>query len=107
MNVFDELMDLKDAHNVTIKAANLSVGDGFTERPTAYTLYPDHSGDEYTAFLEQLATLDYDNGFGSQELHGYVWFTDGTWAERREYDGSEWWVRVTKPAFPARGTDKD
>lgn len=33
----------------------------------------------------------YDNGFGGQELYGNVVFTDGTWLERGEYDGLEWW----------------
>jgi len=29
--------------------------------------------------------------FGSQELGGIIVFNDGSWLERREYDGSEWW----------------
>lgn len=39
-------------------------------------------------FLNQL-DIDYDNGFGEQELFGYVWMNDGTWFERHEYDGAE------------------
>ena len=38
-----------------------------------------------------LLDFDYDDGFGVQELFGYIWYTDGTWSERGEYDGSEWW----------------
>ena len=38
-----------------------------------------------------LLDFDYDNGYGWQELFGYIWYTDGTWSERGEYDGSEWW----------------
>ena len=41
--------------------------------------------------------FNYDNGYGGQELFGYIWFTDGTWSERREYDGSEWWERKERP----------
>lgn len=35
--------------------------------------------------------VDYSDGFGGQELFGKVFFTDGSWLERGEYDGSEWW----------------
>ena len=38
-----------------------------------------------------LLDFEYDDGFGMQELFGYIWYTDGTWSERVEYDGSEWW----------------
>ncbi|QNI21485.1 hypothetical protein [Salmonella phage 3sent1] len=33
-------------------------------------------------------------------LYGNVWFTDGTWLERGEYDGSEWWEYKATPAIP-------
>lgn len=35
---------------------------------------------------------NYYNGYGSQEWDGWISFQDGTWIERREYDGSEWWA---------------
>ena len=38
--------------------------------------------------------FEYDDGYGAQELFGYVWFTDGSWSERDEYDGSERWAVV-------------
>ena len=42
---------------------------------------------------EVLTLLDfqYDSGFGAMRLNGYIWYKDGTWSERGEYDGSEWW----------------
>ncbi len=54
---------------------------------------------EYTAFLQSL-DFRYDAGYGSQELYGTIWFTDGTWAIRGEYDGSEWWQLCNRPAIP-------
>ena len=39
----------------------------------------------------------YDGGYGTQELFGFIWYTDGTWSERGEYDGSEWWSHKTAP----------
>ena len=47
-----------------------------------------------------LLDFEYDNGYGTQEVFGVVWFADGTWAERGEYDGSEWWEHHTIPEIP-------
>ena len=45
--------------------------------------------------------FDYNDGYGSQELDGTIWFSDGTWSEREEYDGSEWWeYRLGCPDLP-------
>ena len=48
---------------------------------------------------EVLTQLDfeYDSGFGCQYLFGYIWYADGTWSERGEYDGSEWWDHKKRP----------
>jgi hypothetical protein len=54
--------------------------------------------------------FEYDNGFGTQELAGTVWYSDGTWSERAEYGGSEWWVHRECPLLPRdklRHGDKD
>jgi hypothetical protein len=60
--------------------------------------------EDYAKFLNDL-NFEYDSGYGGQELYGTVWFKDNTWAERGEYDGSEWWeVRslpdITKELLP-------
>jgi len=44
-----------------------------------------------------LLDFDYNDGFGGQELYGYIWYKDGTWSDRGEYDGSEWWQHQTRP----------
>ncbi len=44
--------------------------------------------------------FEYDNGYGCQCLEGTVWYTDGTWSERGEYDGSEWWEHRECPPLP-------
>lgn len=44
-----------------------------------------------------LLDFEYDSGYGGQELFGTVWYTDGTWSERGEYDGSEWWEHKKCP----------
>jgi len=55
---------------------------------------------ELVSFLSSI-NREYDNGFGGQELYGTIWYTDGTWSTRGEYDGSEWWEHHEVPAVPA------
>lgn len=57
------------------------------------------NNDEWLAFLEGLR-FNYDDGFDSQHLFGVVWFKDGSWLERYEYDGSEGWVFKRTPDVP-------
>ena len=63
------------------------------------TLKENWNNDEWLAFLEGLR-FNYDDGFGSQHLFGIVWFKDGSWLERYEYDGSEGWVLKRTPDVP-------
>jgi hypothetical protein len=58
-----------------------------------------HTEEEYQAFLETL-DYEYDRGFGLQEVFGTIWFEDGTWCDRWEYDGSEGWQYHTVPEIP-------
>ncbi len=55
-----------------------------------------YSDEEYETFLKEL-DFEYNNGYGSQELSGLVWFNDNSWLERGEYDGSEWWAYKEYP----------
>lgn len=41
--------------------------------------------------------IRYDSGYGTQEIFGFIVFKDGTWLNRREYDGREWWEYFSKP----------
>lgn len=56
-------------------------------------------------FLEEL-NFNYDAGYGGQELFGTVWYKDGTWSERDEYDGSEWWALRRVPPIPTKLTNQ-
>ena len=58
-----------------------------------------YSAFDFDKFLDQL-DYEYDNGFGGQELYGVIWYKDGTWSERGEYDGSEWWEYKSCPVIP-------
>ena len=82
----------------TVKCAGISCCG------TLILLEPDYSEDDFQTFLAAL-DLEYDSGYGSQELFGIVWMTDGTWFTRGEYDGAEWWEYHKCPEIPADWTD--
>jgi hypothetical protein len=44
--------------------------------------------------------FDYHNGYGHQELFGTIWYNDGSWSDRGEYDGMEWWQYQKRPPLP-------
>jgi hypothetical protein len=53
----------------------------------------------YDKFVKSL-DFEYGSGFGRQELYGFIWYKDGSWSERMEYDGSEWWEHKICPEKP-------
>ena len=66
-----------------------------------YTLPENYTPDEYSVFIESL-NFEYDDGFGCQEITGVILYTNGTWSERGEYDGSEWWEYKKCPEIPEK-----
>jgi hypothetical protein len=59
----------------------------------------DYTQEMWDQFLK-LFDFQYDNGYGIQRLCGTIWFVNGDWLERGEYDGSEWWEYKTCPEIP-------
>lgn len=47
--------------------------------------------------LPLVEDIDYNAGYGIQHVVGHIWYTDGTWSGRAEYDGSECWVHRSRP----------
>ena len=64
-----------------------------------YLLPYAHSPATYNTFLQSLDFV-YNAGFGGQELHGIIWYADGTWSERYSYDGEEEWQHCHVPEIP-------
>lgn len=62
-------------------------------------LVSNHTDAEWQTFLNKL-NVEYDNGYGGQELFGTVWLPDNVWMTRGEYDGSEWWEEHAYQAIP-------
>ena len=56
--------------------------------------------DEFVLFMNG---FEYDPGYGREYVPPFtVAMNDGTWYERAEYDGSEWWVYRHAPKAPER-----
>ena len=69
------------------------------ERPTElFILKPNHTNEQKDIFFRCL-DFEYDNGYGCQEVDGKIVFTDNSWIQRGEYDGSEWWTYLRCPQW--------
>lgn len=81
----------------SIAFAKIQYCNDYDEHPTLIELRSNRDKQDECLFLENLASINYDNGYGGQELFGTIVFKDGTWLERGEYDGSEWWEHRKLP----------
>ena len=91
---------IEEAKGKSVLCANIGhCLDGISRHVTAILLPCDYTPAEYDAFLQSLDFV-YDAGFGAQELYGIIWYTDGTWSTRYEYDGSEEWRKRQVPVIP-------
>lgn len=86
-NIKEELLSLMEEKGEE-PIAVLLVLDSETQKK--FILPFGYTGKEYESFMSQV-DLEYDNEVGNQELFGTVWFKDGSWAERIDSDGAEWW----------------
>jgi hypothetical protein len=90
MNAKDEFIEYIEAREVLRAVLYTS--------EYVFILKDSYSELAYRSFLEDL-DFEYNDGFGRQMLFGVIWYTDGTWSERYEYDGSECWSHKTIPKF--------
>ena len=93
INAKEEL--LKKAGNARIVWAKVYVE--WEDREDSI-LKPNHTQKELEEFLNSLDFV-YNNGYGTDYIGGTVMLSDGSWLERREYDGSEWWEKRHLPTF--------
>jgi hypothetical protein len=80
-----------------VKCAWVEYSPSFTSEEKRYILNPDYTRKE---FEELLNCLDFDYNAGHKIypcIFGVIFFSDGTWAERDEYEGAEKWLRIVKP----------
>ena len=99
-NCYNEFIEHTSKKGVVI-CAEITHGDEYANNQKTHSLRLGHGHDEYEDFLKSL-DFDYDAGYGVQELFGTIWYEDGTWSSRGEYDGSEWWEYNKCPEIPQR-----
>ena len=93
---------LQHAANRAVKCAEISIFDDVTYEPNGVAGLPvDYTQDELDAFLKAI-DIKYNNGYGTQELFGVIWYMDGTYSTRWEYDGSEGWEHHQCPVIPEK-----
>ena len=91
---------IKFVEGKSVLCATIDRGNSWNyEVLSSHSLPVDYTEEQYQDFLKQI-DFSYDAGYGSQELFGIIWFKDGTWGDRGEYDGSEWWELHEMPAIP-------
>ena len=92
---------LKATKGKNVLCAEITYGSDYLddEQRNRAILTVGHSEAAMQRFLHDINYL-YDSGYGGQEVYGTIWYTDGTWSEREEYDGSECWVHKSCPAIP-------
>ena len=64
-----------------------------------WLLRENYSRGEWESLMAAL-DFEYHNGHGIQNFFGVIWYEDGTWSSRGEYDGSEWWEYNAAPDIP-------
>lgn len=96
INAKEEFID--EIGSRTVRCACITIGDWSTKKGTIL-LKCGYSESDFERFKTDL-DFEYDHGWGSQFLDGTIWYTDGTWSERGEYDGSEWWEHRECPEIP-------
>jgi len=83
-----------------VKCAIIRIGDIYMDEDVITNLLPVGASSTQSETFLQSIDRNYNNGYGTQELFGTIWYTDGTWSSRGEYDGSEWWEHHKCPDIP-------
>lgn len=102
MNLLEETKSVLARHNRQVSYIDWAVigvdEHVICDNSVAISLPPFHWSKDLYAFLEKL-DFDYDDGFGGQNVYGKIMLNDGSWLERAEYDGSEWWEFKERVSF--------
>jgi len=93
MNFLQETLDIIESTDHTIDNVAF-VGSAINEFRTDWKTF------------SKYADFEYDNGYGAQSILRdlVIVFNDGSWLERHEYDGSEWWEYKTCPIVMSENT---
>ena len=78
---------------------NSDEGTSVISATSVFNLTTGWDSEDWNKFLADL-NFEYNCGYGSQNLFGTIWYVDGTWSDRGEYDGSEWYDYHVCPSIP-------
>jgi len=101
-NAKQELLNAMGSSIANLRCATITHNPFYLDdenRPKKVLLKEGYTQADLDEFISKL-DFDYDAGYGSQELFGMVWFNDGAWMDRYEYDGSESWDWHKYPSIP-------
>lgn len=90
---------LKHTSGRALKCATFYLAHRYDEAAITFLLPVCFSEAQLKKFLRAL-NFEYDSGYGGQVLFGTIWYQDGTWSTRGEYDGAEWWELHEIPPIP-------
>lgn len=90
---------LNHISNREVLCAQIQKGDDYDDDKSVFNLTTGWTKEDWDQFLSDLGFV-YDSGYGGQNLFGTIWYVDGTWSSRGEYDGSEWWEYNQCPNIP-------
>jgi hypothetical protein len=98
-NAKQELLDTMGSSIANLRCATITHNPFYDDRPKKMVLKEGYTQADLDEFISKL-DFEYDGGYGSQELFGMVWFNNGYWMDRYEYDGSERWDWHKYPSIP-------
>jgi len=104
MNAREEF--IKHIGGRKVLCAKIQKGDDYDDHPSVFNLTTGWDSEDWSKFLSDI-DFEYDCGYGGHNLFGTIWYSDGTWSDRGEYDGSEWWDYHICPNIPAELDRKD
>ena len=91
---------LNHISNREVLCAQIQKGEDYGDNTSStFNLTTGWDKEDWNKFLSNL-DFEYDSGYGTQNLFGTIWYVDGTWSNRGEYDGSEWYEYHYCPNIP-------
>jgi hypothetical protein len=97
MNAKEEF--LSHVGSKKVLCAKIQKGEEYFDDQVIFNLTTGWGVEDWSKFLTDI-DFEYDCGYGGQNLFGTIWYTDGTWSDRGEYDGSEWYEYHICPPIP-------
>lgn len=97
MNAKEEFLEhIKERE---VLCAEIVLDAPYEDNPLKVILKIGYSPYDFEKFLKQL-DFNYDSWQGNQELYGVIWYIEGSWSERDQCDGYEWWEYRSLPEIP-------